>query len=159
MNNKIIYIICILIGILVGLGIMSLIDKAFAFEQKDIITLYVVTTAEDLTIKWDKHITDPVFEYYYDFHLYNYGEKENYAIGTTQLNQVTMKVPRTGLWVFYCRECDEPKSEEDRECSIYSQSDIIEYAQVKDPVTGLYVPGAWMVYAHIAGITEGEIIH
>ena len=148
--------ICYLIFMAIVILIFSLISKkVFAFEQHDAMTIYTMNTDENLTIGWDD--TD-LLDDYFEFYIWNFGEKKQYLIGKTQAVQVTIQLPRTGLWVFYVRTCDKPASDNTRECSVYAQSNMIEYAQVKDPVTGQFIAGKWMVYGHVAAPSEGGVV-
>ena len=155
----------IFVGSIIGLAYLSIViifivimtlvsNKVFALEQHNGITIYTMPTDENLTIGWDD--TD-LLDDYFEFYIWNFGEKKQYLIGKTQAVQVTIQLPRTGLWVFYIRTCDKPASDNTRECSVYAQSNMIEYAQVKDPDTGQFVAGKWMVYGHISSPTDGGI--
>ena len=149
--------ICYLIFVAIVILIFSFFSKkVFAFEQHDTMTIYTMTTDENLTIKWDD--TNLTLDDYFEFYMWNFGEEKQYLIGKTQALQVTMQLPRTGLWVFYCRTCDKPESDNTRKCSVYAQSNMIEYAQVKNIVTGNYVAGKWMVYGHISAPSEGGVV-
>lgn len=149
--------ICYLIFVAIVILIFSFISKkVFAFEQHDAMIIYTMSTNENLTIGWDD--TNPILNDYFEFYMWNFGEKKQYLIGSTQALQVTIQLPRTGLWVFYCRACDKPASDNTRECSVYAQSNLIDYAQVKNIVTGNYVAGKWMIYGHVSAPSEGGVV-
>lgn len=128
------------------------------------ITLYIKPTDKNITIGWDS-TNDPIKypEIFYDFFLWNRGEETKYLLGRTQLLQVTIIIPRTGLWIFYAKACDKEHTNDTRKCSNWSHSalvgsDGIPFGQVKDPANpGSYIPGRWMIYSHIAAPTSGGI--
>ena len=143
-------------GILLGMLIVGITQYAFGLEQQPSMTLYRISTDEPLTIAWDDTNTDILD--YFDFYMWNSGEQKKYLQGNTQQLQITVKLPRTGLYVFYCRSCDKPESDDTRECSVYAQSDMTEYAKIKDPATGQFINGKWMIYGHVAAPTGGGVV-
>lgn len=155
-------ILWFLVYILVFIFITVIYEKVNAEELTTHydITLYTLTTDKQITIGWDD--SNPDVSDYFDFYMWNHGEQRKYAIGKTQALEVTFYIPRTGLYVFFCRACDKPETDATRECSEYSssvmeQADGTPYAQVKDPATGQYIPGKWMVYGHIGAPTGGGV--
>ena len=152
MNKKSLFIF-ILIGMIIGGLIGRFVLSAFGFEQHDAMTIYTMTTDEPITIAWDD--SDPQ---YFNFYVWNFGEERIYLNGETQQTQVTIYLPRTGLWIFYCAECDSPASNANRQCSGYAQSNLIEFSQVRDPVSGNYIAGRWMIYSHVSPPSEGGVI-
>jgi len=124
------------------------------------LTLYTDTTDKDITVTWDAVVDANYPDIHYDFFLWNHGEEDKYLIGGTQQTQVTFKLPRTGLWVFYARTCDKARTETDKICSSWAHSNLTEldgtlFGQVEDPTNpGTYIPGNWMIYGHIAPPTQ-----
>ena len=196
-----------LLSVLVVLISCIIVNYADAqeFEQHDGITLYTMYTDKAVDIAWDSSSDPFVIDETFQFYLWNYGEKRKYAIGATALLTVNIFLPRTGLWVFYCRshlEYDKSsnwaeyqdytlaqlveeaainellyETQKDLDInpamtkaqilqsiqnygfnSIYARSDKIEFAKVKDPITGLYVEGKWMIYGHVAAPTGGGVV-
>jgi hypothetical protein len=178
--------------------------KAEDFVQHDQMTLYTMYTDKAVDIAWESTTDPPIPDETFQFYLWNYGEQRKYAVGATALLTINIFLPRTGLWVFYCRahiEYDKSsnwaeyqdytlaqlveevntnellyETKKDLDItptmtkaqilqsiqnygfnSIYAQSDKIEFAQVKNPDTGLWVAGRWMIYGHVAPPTGGGI--
>lgn len=133
-------------------------------EIQSDITLYTYPTDKDLTVAWDS-TNDPEKypEIFYDFYLWNHGEEKKYLLGRTQLLQVTMTIPRTGLWIFYARSCNKAFTETDRICSSWGNSNLTEldgtpFGKIDDPANpGTLIRGNWIVYGHIAAPSGGEI--
>ncbi len=128
------------------------------------LTLYQIDTDKDVTIGWDDTNTDLEGEIYH-FFLWNEGEEKKYLIGETQQLQVTIKVPRTGLWIFYARAClstvsDPPK---ENECSQWAhsaleQEDGTAFGKVDDPTNpGTQINKKWMIYGNIAAPSGGGV--
>lgn len=196
-----------LLGILIILVFCIVTEYADAqeFVQHDGITLYTMYTDKAVELAWDSSTDPPIADETFQFYLWNYGEQRRYAIGATALLTINIFLPRTGLWVFYCRahiEYDKSsnwieyqdyilaqlveevntnallyETKKDLDItpamtkaqilqsiqnygfnSIYAQSDKIEFAQVKNPDTGLYVAGKWMIYGHVAAPTGGGVV-
>jgi len=97
------------IGVLVILLTTLLAELASAAEVHSDMTLYTTSTDKDVTIAWDD--TNLSLEDFFDFYMWNYGEEKKYLLGKTQLLEVTFKLPRTGLYIFYARACDKPESD------------------------------------------------
>jgi hypothetical protein len=137
--------------------------SSFGAKAHPNLTLYTMTTDEDVTIAWDDtniDLTD-----FFDFYMWNYGELQKYIIGRTQQLRVTIKLPRTGLYIFYVRTCDKPESDTTRECSIYAHSNLVDaetgvpYGNIEDPANpGTYIKGKWMIYGHVAPPTGGGVV-
>jgi hypothetical protein len=128
------------------------------------VTIYTIPTSEDITIEWDYDDSDPPDpDINFDFYVWNRGEEKKYLIGNTQQKEATVKLPRTGLYVFYARSCDSPKGEEDRSCSSWGNSIMVLadgtlLGKIKDPNNPEeYIPGNWLIYGHIAAPTGGGI--
>jgi len=127
------------------------------------LTLYHHSTDQDITIGWDASVSENYPDIFYDFFLWNQGEEKKYLIGHTQSLEVTIKLPRTGLYAFYGRACNKVHTEEDRHCSVWGHSALEELdgtpnGEVEDPNNpGQYIKGAWMIYGHIAAPTGGGI--
>ena len=151
-----------LLGVIIVIlfTVMCEMVKAEDLTTHHAITLYTMSTDKQLTVAWDD--SNPDIADYFDFYMWNHGEQKKYAIGKTQLLEVSFYIPRTGLYVFFCRACDKPESDTTRQCSTYSssvmeQQDGTPYAQVKDPATGQLIPGKWMVYGHVGAPTGGGV--
>jgi len=131
------------------------------------LTLYQEPTGKNMTIAWDAVVDERYPDIFYDFFLYNEGEERKYLIGHTQATEVTFKLPRTGLWIFYAQSCNKPfttdESEEPRICSQWGHSaleqlDGTPFGQVDDPANpGTLVKGKWMIYGHVASPTGGGV--
>jgi hypothetical protein len=131
------------------------------------LTLYQEPTGKDMTIAWDAVVDERYPDIFYDFFLYNEGEERKYLIGHTQTIEVTFKLPRTGLWVFYARSCNKEftteESEEPRICSQWGHSaleqlDGTPFGQINDPNNpGTLVKGKWMIYGHVAAPSGGGV--
>jgi hypothetical protein len=127
------------------------------------LTLYQHSTDENMTIAWDAVIDENYPDIHYDFFAYNEGEEKKYLSGHTQATEVTIKVPRTGLYTFYGRSCNKAHTEENRICSKWSHSalenlDGTSFGQVEDPDNpGTYINGGWKIYGHIAAPTGGGV--
>ena len=128
------------------------------------VTIYNIPTSKEITIEWDCVSTITDFpDLNFDFYIWNRGEEKKYLIGNTQQTQATIKLPRTGLYVFYASSCDSPKGEEERSCSPWANSLMIDfngdlYGKIKDPNNpGEYIPGNWLIYGHIAAPTGGGV--
>jgi len=131
------------------------------------ITLYQHSTDENITIAWDAVIDENYPDIHYDFFAYNQGEERKYLLGHTQQTQVTIKLPRTGLYIFYGRTCDKEftteESEEPRICSQWAhsaleQEDGTSFGKVEDPKNpGQYINRGWMIYGHIAAPSGGGV--
>lgn len=151
-----------LLGVLIVLFLTLLCEIADAeMDTYFDVTLYTIPTDQNLTVEWDD--SNPTVDDYFEFHMWNIGEQKKYLIGKTQALTVTVKLPRTGLFTFFCRACDKPESDTTRECSDYAASHLVmedgtPYAQVKDPVTGNLIPGKWMIYGHVAAPTGGGVV-
>ena len=151
-----------LLGVLIIVLFFVVVEWVAAADAHPDLTLYTMSTDEDLTIAWDD--TNTTLDDYFDFYMWNYGEERKYLIGKTQALLVTVKLPRTGLYLFYVRACDKPESDTTRECSIYAHSNLVDaetgvpYGKVQDPNNvGQYIQGKWMVYGHIAAPTSGGV--
>lgn len=128
------------------------------------LTLYQEPTGKDITIAWDDTNADITGEKYH-FFLWNEGEQKKYLTGKTEQTQVTIKLPRTGLWLFYARACkpdvsDPPKQGEcsDWGHSALEQLDGTAFGQVDDPVNpGTFIKGKWMIYGHVQAPSGGGI--
>jgi hypothetical protein len=127
------------------------------------ITLYTESTDKEITVAWDAVVDSNYPDIFYDFFLWNQGEEQKYLTGATQQIEVTFKLPRTGLYVFYGKSCNKAKTETDRICSSWNhsameQEDGTPSGKVKDPNDPtVYIPGNWMIYGHIAAPTGGGV--
>lgn len=155
-------ILLTLLGVLLGILFFGSIDLIFGAEVHSDLTLYTTSTDQDVTIAWDD--TNPTLADYFDFYMWNYGEEQRYLIGRTQALQVTVRLPKTGLYIFYCRACDKPESDSTRECSIYANSNLVDeqtgvpYGKIADPNNpGQFIQGKWMIYGHVAAPTGGGV--
>lgn len=128
------------------------------------LTLYQEPTGKEMTIAWDDTNADLTDEKY-QFFLWNEGEEKKYLTGQTQQTEVTIKLPRTGLWVFYARACkstvaDPPK---EGECSDWGHSaleqlDGTPFGQIDDPANpGTRIQGKWKIYGHVAAPSGGGV--
>ena len=151
-----------LLGILIIALFFVAVEFASAADAHPDLTLYTMSTDEDVTIAWDD--TNPDLADYFDFYMWNYGEERQYLIGRTQALQVTVQLPKTGLYIFYCRSCDKPESDTTRECSIYAHSNLVDsetgipYGRIPDPNNpGQFIQGKWMIYGHVAAPTGGGV--
>jgi hypothetical protein len=152
----------ILFGILLGSIIILSTDYAFGAKTHPDITLYTTLTDKDVTIAWDDTNTELLD--FFDFYMWNYGEEQKYIIGKTQQLQVTIMIPKTGLYIFYIRACDKIETDDTRNCSEYVNSNLvgsvtkIPYGKVEDPANpGTYINGKWMIYGHVAPPTGGGV--
>jgi len=159
------------IGVLIIILLTVIYEKVSAEELTAHynITLYTMSTDQQLTVAWDD--TNPDIQETFEFYLWNHGEQRKYAIGQTQQLQVTTFIPRTGLYAFFARACDNvttlPTSLTENEvteykCSEYASSvmeqpDGTPYGVVKDPATGQLTPGKWMIYGHVGAPTGGGV--
>jgi hypothetical protein len=152
----------ILFGILLSILFMGIFDYTFGAEVHSDLTLYTTLTDKDVTIAWDD--TNIELLDFFDFYMWNYGEEQKYLIGKTQQLQVTIKIPKTGLYIFYVRACDKAEADDTRLCSIYANSNLVDtetnipYGKVEDPANpGTYIKGKWMIYGHVAPPTGGGV--
>lgn len=153
------------LGVIIILILCVVVDCADAAEVHSELTLYTTTTDKDITIRWDD--TNPNrSDEEYEFYVWNYGEKKKYLIGSTQAIQVTFKLPRTGLYIFFARACADVTINENTtyECSIWVNSNMVDlntqvpYGKVEDPNNpGTYIQGKWMIYGHVAPPTGGGV--
>lgn len=156
-----------LIGVLIIL-LTTLLTELVNAQETIInynITLYEMTTDKQLVVAWDD--TNPEMTEDFEFYIWNRGEQKKYAIGKTQALTATIMIPRTGLYSFFCRACadvvvDTDTGATEYKCSAYASSDMLQedgtpYGKVKDPATGEYTPGKWMVYGHVAAPTGGGV--
>ena len=127
------------------------------------VTLYHHSTDEKITVAWDSSITTEYPEVFYDFFIWNKGEERKYLLGRGQTTEVTIQLPRTGLYVFYAKACNKIYTDETRICSVWSNSNLTRldgtpFGQVADPDNpGQYIPGNWIIYGHIAAPTGGGV--
>lgn len=142
--------------------IIFYVPFAFGAEVHSNLTLYTTSTDQDVTIAWDD--TNITLEDFFDFYMWNFGEERKYLIGKTQQLQVTIRIPRTGLYVFYIRACDKIDTDDTRECSTYANSNLVDsetgipYGKIEDPANpGTYIQGKWMIYGHVAAPTGGGV--
>lgn len=157
-------IIWFFIGVLIIILLTVIYEKVSAEELTAHynITLYTMTTDQQLTVAWDD--TNPDSNETFEFYLWNHGEQRKYAIGQTQQLQVTTFIPRTGLYAFFARACDNITTNgvTEYKCSAYASSDMLKedgtpYGVVKDPATGQLTPGKWMIYGHVGAPTGGGV--
>jgi hypothetical protein len=128
------------------------------------LTLYQEPTGKDITIAWDDTNADITGENYH-FFLWNEGEQKKYLTGKTQQTQITIKLPRTGLWLFYARACKPDASDppEQGQCSDWGHSaleqlDGTAFGQIDNPANpGTLINGKWMIYGHVAAPSGGGI--
>lgn len=110
-------------------------------------TLYQCLTSDTLTVAWDN--PDNLLT---EFYFWNLGEETKYLPGTTNSNQINIKLPRTGLYVFYARF-----KTGDTTYTEWMNSMDKNFAQVKPIGQTDYVAGAWVLYGHIAPPTGGGV--
>jgi len=128
------------------------------------LTLYQEPTSKDITIAWDDTNAD-ITDEKYQFFLWNEGEQKKYLKGQTQQTEVTFKLPRTGLWIFYARTCvpDVSDPPEQGQCSQWGHSALEDingtaFGQINDPANpGSLIKGKWMIYGHVAAPSGGGV--
>jgi hypothetical protein len=132
------------------------------------VNIYSVKTDKSFTFEWEDTTTgDNIKNKIFKFYLWNEGEQKKYVIGETSQSQVTLKLPRTGLYLFYVSICGDVVNEETGEvtpdkCSSYTHPALTDengylHGKIKDPITGEIVPGKWIIYGHISAPTGGGI--
>lgn len=108
--------------------------------QSPQLTIYQCYTSDPLTIAWENP-NDLLVEHYF----WNIGEKKKYRINTATGTQKTFKLPRTGLYSFYMRF-----KLPDGTYTEWTNSLENGFAQIKPIGQTTYVPGAWIIYGHVA---------
>jgi hypothetical protein len=108
--------------------------------QSPQVTIYQCYTSDALTIAWEN--PDSLLAEYY---FWNIGEQKKYRSNTTIGTQITVKLPRTGLYSFYIRF-----KLPDSTYTAWTNSMEDDFCQIIPIGQTNYAPGAWIIYGHIA---------
>jgi hypothetical protein len=129
------------------------------------VTLYEVKTDEPIAFAWSDaspEITNKELEFY----LYNWGEQIKYINGKTATTQISLMIPKTGLYEVYLRTCNPAVTDPNLDkCSEWISSfSLAEKADGTLSVSvidasGNLIPGKWLIYAHVAAPTQGGIVN
>lgn len=108
--------------------------------QSPQVTIYQCYTSDTLTIAWENS-NNLLAEFY----LWNIGEQKKYRSGTIISSQKAFKLPRTGLYSFYIRF-----KLPDGSYTEWTNSLESNFCQIIPIGQTSYIPGAWVIYGHVA---------
>jgi hypothetical protein len=141
-NNMRITIFILLLSFLLLIAAMFFVlSHAHAgIIQSPQVTIYQCYTSDPLTIAWENP-NILLAEYYF----WNIGEQKKYRANSTIGAQTTIKLPRTGLYSFYIRF-----KLPDNTYTEWTNSLESGFCQIIPVGQTNYVPGAWVIYGHVA---------